>query len=339
MRSEIVSFKMSEVDGLGTREKIIALFEENRGRFFSGEDIASELAVSRAAVWKVVKSLRQEGYPITAVPNRGYCLSEEADIISMQGVQKYLQPVCGCVRMEIQPVLASTNTLARERAAEGVCEGYTVIANGQTAGRGRSGRGFYSPFDTGLYMSLVLRPHHYSAAQAPGLTTMAAVAVCEAIEIVSGKNAQIKWVNDIYVDGKKVSGILTEASVGLENGILEYAVLGVGINVSEPAGGFPKELEQIAGAVFQNRPGDGKNRLAAEFLNRFMFFYNSRERGWVESYRKRSLVIGKKIEVICGGQSREALALDVDGECHLMVRYEDGTTESLSSGEIRVKLA
>lgn len=323
---------------MGTREEIIALLEKNRGRFFSGEDIAGELSVSRAAVWKAVKSLREEGYPISAVPNRGYCLSEEADILSVQGIEKYLQPVCGCIRMEILPTLTSTNTLARERAAEGVPEGYTVIANSQTAGRGRSGRNFYSPLDTGIYMSLVLRPHRSLTAQAAGLTTMAAVAVCEAIEAVSGKIAQIKWVNDIYMEGKKVGGILTEASVGLENGALEYAILGVGINIFEPAGGFPKELEQIAGAVFEDHPQDVKNRLAAEILNRFMNRYVSPETDWVESYRERSFVPGKEIEVISGGHSRRAFALDVDGACRLVVRYEDGKTECLSSGEIRIKL-
>ncbi|MGN0307733.1 MAG: biotin--[acetyl-CoA-carboxylase] ligase, partial [Lachnospiraceae bacterium] len=169
---------------------------------------------------------------------------------------------------------------------------------------------------------------------------MAAVAVCEAIEAVSEKKALIKWVNDIYVDSKKVCGILTEASFGLEDGFLEYAVLGVGINVSPPKGGFPPELESIASSIFDQPQNDGKNRLAAEFLNRFMAHYSSLEKGcYIQEYRNRSFVIGKKIQVILPHQTREALALDVDQDCRLLVEYENGKREYLSSGEISVKLS
>ena len=325
---------------MGTKGQILALFEKNKGEYFSGEEIAEKLSVSRAAVWKAVNNLRSEGYHIDAVPNKGYSLSVETDILSVQGIQKYLHPVCSCIQLDVLPTLDSTNTMVREKAAAGVPEGYTVIANGQTKGRGRSGRSFYSPPDTGIYMSLLLRPHRYTAGQAARLTTMAAVAICEAIETVSGEKAQIKWVNDIYVAGKKVSGILTEASVGLEDGFVEYAVLGIGINVSMPESGFPEELEEIAGAVFREAQSDAKNRLAAEFLNCFMTYYTaSGQADYVENYRSRSLVIGREIQVISPGGSRKAFALDVDKECHLIVKYEDGTTEDLSSGEISVKFS
>ena len=325
---------------VGTKEQILALFEKNKGEYFSGEEIAEKLSISRAAVWKAVNGLRSEGYHIDAVQNKGYSLSVETDILSVQGIQKYLRPVCSGIQLDVLPTLDSTNTLVRERAAAGAPEGYTVIANGQTNGRGRSGRSFYSPSDTGVYMSLLLRPHHYSAGQAAGLTTMAAVAICEAIEAVSGEKAQIKWVNDIYVAGKKVSGILTEASIGLEDGFVEYAVLGIGINVSMPESGFPEELEAIAGAVFGEAQSDAKNRLAAEFLNCFMSYYAaSGQADYVENYRSRSLVIGREVYVITTDGSRKAFVFDVDEACHLIVKYEDGTTESLSSGEISVKLS
>lgn len=325
---------------MGTKEQILTLFEKYKGEYFSGEEIAERLSVSRAAVWKAVNSLRGEGYHIDAVPNKGYSLSVETDILSVQGIQKYLWSVCSCITLDVLPILDSTNAMVREKAAVGAPEGYTVIANSQTVGRGRSGRSFYSPSDTGVYMSLLLRPRNYSAGQAARLTTMAAVAACEAIETVSGAKAQIKWVNDIYVAGKKVSGILTEASIGLESGLLEYAVLGIGINVSPPKDGFPKELENVAGAVFGGAQSDGKNRLAAEFLNRFMAYYSMLPRAdYVANYRSRSLVLGKEIQVISPDSTKKATALDVDEECHLIVRYEDGKTEKLSSGEISVKLS
>lgn len=325
---------------MGTKEQILDLFEKNKGEYFSGEEIAERLSVSRAAVWKAVNGLRSEGYHIDAVQNKGYSLSVETDILSAQGIQKYLRPVCDCIELDVLPTLDSTNTMAREKAEAGAPEGYTIIANSQMNGRGRSGRSFYSPSDTGIYMSLLLRPRNYSAGQAARLTTMAAVATCEAIENVSGEKAQIKWVNDIYVAGKKVSGILTEASIGLESGLLEYAVLGVGINVSPPNGGFPKELEDVAGAVFDGAQSDGKNRLAAEFLNCFMAYYFMLPKAdYAANYRSRSLVLGKEIHVIFPDGAKKALALDVDEECHLIVQYEDGKIENLSSGEISVKLS
>lgn len=324
---------------MGTKEKLLMLFENNKGVFFSGEDIAEKLSISRTAVWKSVKSLRSDGYNINAVRNKGYCLSVETDILSVQGIRKYLEPICSNIELNVFPTLVSTNTLAREKAMSGSPDGYTIISNCQTNGRGRNGRSFYSPADTGIYMSLILRPYHCSSQQAVRLTTMAAVAACEAIEAVSGKDAKIKWVNDIFIDGKKVCGILTEASFGLEDGFLEYAVLGIGFNVSPPVGGFPDEIKGIAGAVFGEEQSDGKNHLAAEFLNQFMKYYSSSEKlDYVENYRSRSLVIGNEIEVIFPEGTKRGLALDIDKDCRLIVKYENDQVDSLYSGEISIKV-
>ncbi|MCH5323953.1 MAG: biotin--[acetyl-CoA-carboxylase] ligase [Eubacterium sp.] len=325
---------------MSTKDQLLNLFENNRGTYFSGEEIAKKLSVSRTAIWKAVKSLRSDGYNIDAVQNKGYSLSSQSDILSVQGIRKYLQPVCSELKFEIVPILRSTNLMAREKASYGIDEGYVVIANNQTDGKGRRGQSFYSPSDTGIYMSLLLRPHYLTARQAVKLTTMAAAAACEAIEAVSGENAQIKWVNDIYIDGKKVSGILTEAQVGLENDLIEYAILGIGINVTEPDGGFPDELKDVAGAVFHQAQCDGKNRIVAEFLNHFMMYYTLPETSnYTESYKRRSLVIGKDIEIVRHDNRKKATALDIDDECHLLVRFENGKTERLSSGEISVRLS
>lgn len=323
---------------MGTKEAILSLFEEQKGTYLSGEEIAERLSVSRTAVWKAVKSLRNEGYEIDAVPNKGYSLSVHTDILSAQGIQKYLNAACHALELHVLPETGSTNTVLREKANAGAEEGCTVIAGVQTAGRGRMGRSFYSLGDIGVYTSILLRPKDLTPVQAIGLTTMAAVAVCEAIEEVSGRQAQIKWVNDVFMNGKKVSGILTEASMGLESGSLDYVIVGVGINVYAPKDGFPEEIEQIAGAVFQERQNDGKNHLAAEFLNHFMEYYEKRQNAdYVEKYRERCFVIGKEIRVLSSGGERKALALDVDEECHLLVRYEDDSTERLSSGEISIR--
>ncbi len=320
-----------------TKEKLLELFESNRGSYFSGEDLAKALSLSRAAVWKAVKLLQSEGYAINAVTNKGYCLAHGSDIISSSGIKKYLN--AGNLSMDIcvLPTVTSTNGYVRERADFGECEGYVAIANEQTAGRGRLGRNFYSPAGTGLYMSILLRPKNYIVSGAVNLTTIAAVAVCEAIEAVLQEKTGIKWVNDIYVRGKKVCGILTEAALSMESGMLEYAVLGIGVNIYAPQNGFPPELENIAGSIFEAPQNDVKNRLAAEFLNSFMSYYTAKENpDYVSKYRSRSLVIGREVTVNSANQYRSATVMGIDDNCRLLVKYSDGKEESLSSGEVSI---
>lgn len=321
---------------MGTREKLLALLESRKGEYCSGEEIASLLSVSRTAVWKAVNSLREAGYPIDAVQNRGYCLDSRTDILSEQGIRQHLSPRLEHLELEVLPSVSSTNALLRERAALGAPEGSVILANQQTGGRGRLGRTFYSPPDTGVYLSLLLRPSQMEPAQAVKITTMAAVAACRAIEEVSGGEPQIKWVNDVLLNGKKVAGILTEAAFNLENGRLDYAVLGIGFNVYSPVGGFPQELAEIAGSIFPSREDRGKNRLAASFLNRFLELYRG-ETEYAESYREKSMVIGRPIQVISPSGTRNALALDVDRDCRLIVRYDDGSVDRLSSAEISIR--
>lgn len=320
-----------------TRERLLAFLEENKGRYLSGEQIAQALSVSRAAVWKAVQGLRSAGYEIDAVPHKGYSLSLQSDRLSPQGIGKYLEPACGGLAIDVLPEVDSTNTVVRARAAAGAAEGCTVLAVRQTQGRGRRGRSFFSPADTGVYLSILLRP---GQAQAGRLTTMAAAAACQAIETVSGEVAQIKWVNDIFLRGRKVGGILTEAAFALEDGAVDYAVLGVGMNVYPPQDGFPAALSDIAGSVFRAPQDDGKNRMAAAFLNRFMSYYTAQQpESYVDEYRRRSLAIGRTVEVQQPGGARRATVLDVDDACRLVVRYEDGTAGRLSAGEITMRLA
>ena len=320
-----------------TKEHLLELFENNKGTYLSGETIAEKLSVSRTAVWKAVKALRDMGYAIDAVPNKGYSLSAETDILSVQGIQKYLTPISRDTELNIVASVNSTNTAVRSMAAAGVSEGYTVIANAQTNGRGRYSRTFYSPADTGIYMSILLRPCRFSSGDALRLTIMAAVAVCEAIESVSGRSAQIKWVNDIYMDGRKVCGILTEASLSLENNMLEYAVVGIGVNVNMPSDGFPDDIKNIAGAIFSHHKSDVKNHLTAEILNRFLSYYKSPQLPELtEKYKMRNFTLGKNIKVICQNSVKNAVAVDIDDDCHLIVEYHDGKREHLSSGEISI---
>lgn len=322
-----------------TKEKLVQLFEEHKGTYFSGEEMAQTLGVTRAAVWKAVKSLREEGYPIDAATNKGYRLSEETDVLSAQGVRHYLTGAAQNLELCVLPAVPSTNTLVRERANQGAPEGLVVLAGSQSDGRGRYGRSFYSPSDTGLYLSLLLRPKNWTPQDAVRLTTMAAVALCESVQAMGVKEVGIKWVNDIFVQGKKACGILTEASFGMESGLLEYAVVGIGINVYPPKEGFPEELKEIAGAIFPHPGADRKNRLAAEFLNRMMDAYaHSEESAYIDRYRAFSLVLGKTVLVLSSEGEKEAKVLGIDNRCRLLVAYPDGTEDCLSYGEIRIRM-
>lgn len=323
---------------MATKERLLELLNANKGDYLSGEEIAQQLAVSRTAVWKAVKALRADGYEIDAVQNRGYSLAVCTDVLTADGVARHLNTLGAFLNVEVIPLVPSTNAMLRDKANAGAGEGCVILANAQTQGRGRMGRSFYSPPDTGIYLSLLLRPLGITPERAVRITTMAAAAACEAISAVSGKEAGIKWVNDIYLDGKKVAGILTEGSFDLESGTMNHIILGVGINAYAPREGFPEDLQKIAGAVFQTACSDGKNRLAAEFLNRFMGYYLSGDMdGYAKSYRDRSIVIGRAIRVFSAQAERDAVALDVDRECRLIVRYADGTVEALSSAEVRIR--
>ena len=322
-----------------TKGKLLALLEDNKETFFSGEEIARTLQISRAAVWKAVNALREDGYTIDAVTNKGYRLSPDSDILSPQGIRKFLKPEYKNLDLTVLPTAPSTNALVREKANQGCPEGCVIVACGQTAGRGRYGRQFFSPVDTGVYLSLLLRPTAYSPQQATCLTAAAAAAMCQAIESVTGQQPGIKWVNDIFLHGKKVCGILTEAAVNLETGSLDYMVLGAGVNLYPPLEGFPEEIQSIAGSVLEHRTPEAKNRLAGEFLNRFWDFYTHPERkAYLEDYRARSLAIGRNVTVLSNGQAVSAYAYGIDDDFRLLVRYGSGETEALSYGEIRIQL-
>ena len=322
-----------------TKEKLLALLEDSKGTFFSGEEIARTLQVSRAAVWKAVNALREDGYTIDAATNKGYRLSPDSDILSPQGIRRFLKPEYRDLDLTVLPTAPSTNALVREKANQGRPEGCIIIACEQTDGRGRYGRQFFSPVDSGVYLSLLLRPTAYSPQQATCLTAAAAAAMCQAIEAVTGQQPGIKWVNDIFLHGKKVCGILTEAAVGLETGTLNYMVLGAGVNLYPPAEGFPEEIQSIAGSVLERSCPEAKNRLVGEFLNRFWDFYaHPKCRAYLEDYRARSLAIGRNVTVLSAGKAVSAYAYGIDDDFRLLVRYENGDTEALSYGEIRIQL-
>lgn len=318
------------------KEHILKLLENNRGKYYSGQDIAEEINVSRAAVWKAVKQLQADGYRIDAVSNKGYCMSDDNDIVSADSIKKYLKvPI---EEILVYKTVTSTNDLAKQYALDLKPEGTVIVAREQTAGRGRKGRSFYSPMSTGVYISVLLRPE-LTAEKTLYITTAAAVAVAKAIEKISGKEAKIKWVNDIFVDGKKVCGILTEGAIDFETGKMQYAVLGIGVNIKKPENDFPSEIQNIAGSVFDTTDKEVSSIIVAEILNNFMNYYkNLASKPFYEEYKKRMFLIGKHLTVYSGKDSYPAVAIDLDKELSLIVKDENGNIKKLNTGEVSIKI-
>ena len=329
---------------MSVKDEVLKYLEENRGGFVSGGALAARLGVSRNAIWKAIKALETEGYAIEAVTNRGYRMCPENDILSSFGVKKYLNDQNRDFDIIVEKKITSTNKVLKELAEQGAREGTIIIAGEQSEGRGRYERSFYSPPEGGIYMSILLRPE-MTAAESLFLTTAAAVAVAASVDEISGEKSRIKWVNDIFLNGKKICGILTEASLNLENNSLAYAVVGIGINVKEPAGGFPPEISDVAGAIFKNddprAAADTRCRLTAEIINRFLgYCRNMRAKTFLREYKRRSMLMGRTVNVFdnVSGTSVPAFVLDIDDDCRLKVKFDDGTIKYLSSGEVSVRI-
>ena len=334
------------------RDQVLRLLMDNPDASISGSGLAARLHVTRSAVWKAVEGLRKDGFPIEAGTNRGYRLAGESGKLSEGGIRAILKgkgfscPPKGekelWIGRDIQVLdsVPSTNSLAKQEAQKGAEHGKVIIAREQTSGRGRSGRTFFSPRDMGIYFSVILRPE-YSLEDSFRLTAWAALCVARAIEQAAGipeRTVQIKWINDLFLDGKKVCGILTEASMDLEMRKLEYAVVGVGLNLSTPEGDFPPELQgravSLEAALEKKIP---PNSLIAAIL---MEMENSLseipEPGWMEDYRQRSFLTGKEIEILREGKWYRCQVLDIGMDGRLEVLYPGGKIEKLVSAEIRL---
>lgn len=264
---------------MSSKEEVLAFLEKNKETFSSGAYMASELGISRNAVWKAVNGLKKEGYAIEAVTNRGYRLvpgSPDNDRLSVQGLAPYL-PASYLGRIHIYESLPSTNRTAKELAVSGAENGTVVIANSQTAGSGHADHSFFSPAG-GIYMSVIRRPGRAGAqgmsgsfGNAKNVTYMTATLVADVIKAVTGIAVRVRPVNDLYVGDKKVGGILTEAGSDFDTGELQWLVIGIGINVSTPADAFPEKIRERAGSLYP----DGhmpvtRNELVAAIIRRLL---------------------------------------------------------------------
>ena len=280
-----------------------------------------------------------DGHAVVSVAGHGYQLGTGSDVLSAEGIRPFLHRQDVTVRGEA--CVDSTNTVAKELAAAGAAHGSVVAAGQQTAGRGRRGRAFSSPADTGLYLSVILRSG-VSMTDAALITSAAAVAVCRAVErVCKHTDLRIKWVNDLYRNEKKCCGILTEAAADMESGGVDYLIVGIGINLCQPAGGFPPELASIATSVFDanEHPAAVRCRLTAAVVNELLPLAEALPAAsFMEEYRARNLVPGREVTIVQNGAERPAHALSITDSAHLLVRLPDGSEEELSFGEVSLRL-
>lgn len=367
---------------MSTKSTILQILTSSKnGAVLSGEELASKCGVSRAAVWKAVKALREEGFEITGTTNGGYLL-ESGDVLTTEAVASAFNaafPRFAGARIEVFKEIDSTNIQAKRwlsecgslRTADGqlteagkIYNNAVIVAEKQTAGRGRSGRIFVSPARTGIYLTVIYAPQGGITNPAK-ITAFSAVAVCRAIKKLYKIQPSIKWINDIFYKGKKICGILTEGTTNFETGIIEAAVIGIGLNIEENAEAFGGELSKVAGGLFARdeklQPEDGtitkegdssslktrparsvtRAQLAAQIAGETLQVLSQPAESVIQEYKALSFIIGRQVEVhtlIDSSQGiYKATAVDIDQNAALIVQLPDGTKKTLISGEVSLK--
>lgn len=326
------------------KDQLLRYFVQHSHDHISGEQLASQLGVSRAAVWKAIQELKNDGYEFSAVTNKGYRLETGRDILSLAGISSYL-PDSLSSHIQFYDELESTNKTAKLLALEGAPHGTTVVAVKQTGGKGRRGRSFTSP-SGGIYLSIILRPSEMAVSLDGALliTSATAVAISQAISEVCGLEVSIKWVNDLYFRGKKICGILSEGVADLESGGLDCIVVGAGINFATPEQAFPEDIRSIAGSLYDDVDsiplGVNRNRLAAAIIEKMLSrSIGLEQRTFLDEYRRRSFLIGQQVLVLSNDTQIPATVLSIDDDCHLVVRHVDGTVEHIGTGEVSIRFS
>ncbi|TBL79710.1 biotin--[acetyl-CoA-carboxylase] ligase [Paenibacillus thalictri] len=320
-------------------EQIIALFEQHPDQFLSGEQLSEKLNCSRTAIWKHIEILRQQGYMFEAVPRRGYRLIGRPEKLDIPSLKSMLATKTLGRTIHYVDEIDSTQTLAHQFAEQGAEEGHLVIAERQTAGRGRMGRRWHSPKGKGIWMSLLLRPRvplHFT----PQLTLLAAVALCRAIRQTVKVEAGIKWPNDLLIDGKKISGILLETSA--EDERLRYIVAGIGITANLEPEHFPEELRDVATSlrIESGQPVD-REVLISSFLQQFEELYELyHEQGFAPIrllWEALSVSLHRRIRCQKGGEYVEGYAESIDDSGALSVVLHSGERIKVYSGEVELR--
>ena len=320
------------------KSRIIEALKEHSHTFISGEELSQKLGVSRTAVWKVIKQLKEEGYQIESVSRKGYRLIQEGDTLNSEALGVELKDSTLIQKIEHFDSIDSTNTYAKNIASDGAVEGTLIISDEQVKGRGRLGRTWTSPKGTGIWMSLILRPD-IEPVHASKMTQIAAAAMNEAIIRTTGLDAGIKWPNDIILNRKKVCGILTEMSAELNT--VNYIVVGIGVNVNVEK--FPEEISQTATSL-KIESGEVVRRkdIVVEFIKQFEILYNTyikegNLQKTLEYCRSNSVTIGQKVRIIHKNETLYGEAVDLNQDGELLVKFENGEVKPVFYGEVSVR--
>lgn len=339
-----------------TKEKVLDWLLKNKNASVSGEALAQICDVSRAAIWKAVKTLREEGFEIKGESGGGYVLKGFSDVFSEDLFKACLfenYPEFKNSWIECFTEIDSTNSYAKRLIAKSTSiydsngniteDGKKLsdsiyFAESQTAGRGRMGRTFYSPSKTGIYITMIYAPKGGIKNPAQ-ITAFTAVAVRRAIKKTCGIDAEIKWINDLFYNGKKICGILAEGVTNFENGTIEAAVDGIGINIHDNPDFFPANVKKVAGGIGKNV---SRCELAAFVAGETLRIFHENPHEVMKEYKDASFILGKTIQVHPVISTEEGIyfakAIDIDENASLVIQTEDGKIKTLSSGEVRVRL-
>jgi len=317
------------------RERLLSYLKENMGDWVSGESLGRTIGISRSAIWKHVRKLREEGYGIGSSREKGYCLLSISEMLLPREIAQGLDTeVYGRKEIIHYRETGSTNVIAKKLAARGAPEGTLVVSEKQTQGRGRKGRVWFSPAEAGIYASLILRPA-MTPGEAPQITFLTAVSAAETLIHLTRLDVRIKWPNDLLVKGKKIAGILTEISTG--QGLLEYAVVGLGINVNTPA--FPDEIRQTATSILvETGERFSRTSLIREYLRRQETYFRRLKIGGFEPilnrWKELADTIGRRIRVEMPDKVVVGRAEDIDPQGVLILRDTKGVSYRIVSGDV-----
>ena len=319
------------------RQDILDYLMENQGTFVSGQKISELFGISRTAVWKHIRVLKQRGYVIESYTKKGYCLKEAPELLRPEQIANGLKTGLFGKKIVYFEKVDSTNTVAKRLADQGADEGTIVVAEEQTGGRGRLDRSFISPFAQGIWFSLILRPT-FPPMEVSKLTLVAAVALTKVLRRAGLIHCGIKWPNDILVGDKKLVGILTELNASVEK--INYVVMGIGINTALGKKALPRELKKtVTSFAIENVPVQ-RVELLQDVLRELERYYDvAGEQGFapiLEEWKVLSCMLGRDVEVSASDRSFTGKAVTLDENGNLMVETANGM-ERVLAGDVRVR--